>query len=209
MTPMSDSAGGEVPVSHLTLPPDEGTAAIVLLATGSFSPPTIGHVRLLCGARDTLISRMHVSGAYVSPVNDAYGKRGLVAASHRAEMCRLALAEMPWAAVTTWELTQPSHVPTYKVVRHLLASLAEWKPRIVFRVVFVCGSDLRDAMADARLWPPFNAQSLESLVTFAVKRRGGGTPDRSYGDVRTDENTPSGDVHIEPWAGDVSSTDVR
>lgn len=31
-----------------------------------------------------------VVGAYMSPVNDSYGKKGLLDASHRLNMCRMA-----------------------------------------------------------------------------------------------------------------------
>lgn len=213
MTHLPGSIQSQIPVSHLTLPSKEDTPAIVLLITGSFSPPTIAHIRLLCAARDTLKTQKHVSGAYMSPVNDEYGKKDLVSAEHRTAMCDLALADLPWAAVTTWESKQPSYMPTYKVVHQLISTLTDWKPQFTFRVVFVCGSDLRDAMTDTKRWPQFNAQSLERSVTFAVKRRRaeklGECSAGPDGDEQSKNDNQSGDVLIGPWVGDVSSTEVR
>lgn len=214
MTQFSDPDQAQIPISHLTLPPDESEHTVILLSTGSFSPPTIGHIRLLCAARDTLMARGHVSGAYMSPVNDAYGKKDLVSAEHRVAMCRLALAGLSWAAVSTWESRQPSHVPTYQVVHQLISFLTAWKPQFTFRIVFVCGSDLRDAMTDTRRWPPFNTQSLENAVTFAVKRRIASKSNACSAGADGGQQQPkgsnqSGDILIEPWVGDVSSTDVR
>lgn len=190
------------PVSHLTLPKDSEVAAIVLLSAGSFSPPTTGHIRLLHAAHDTLRKTNHVSGAYMSPVNDRYGKAGLAPAHHRVEMCRLALDNVKWAAVTSWESAQQTHVPTYVVVSQLLAALQNWQPSIAFRVVFVCGSDLREATTDTARWPAVNIRRLESLVLFAVKTRDNCSSKET-------NKTMSKDIPILPWVPSISSTDVR
>ncbi|KAH7569206.1 hypothetical protein JRO89_XS06G0123400 [Xanthoceras sorbifolium] len=49
---------------------------VVLVATGSFNPPTFMHLRMFELARDALNAEGYcVIGGYMSPVNDAYKKR--------------------------------------------------------------------------------------------------------------------------------------
>lgn len=53
-----------------------GKTHVVLVATGSFNPPTFMHLRMFELARDALNSEGYcVIGGYMSPVNDAYKKR--------------------------------------------------------------------------------------------------------------------------------------
>jgi nicotinamide mononucleotide adenylyltransferase len=54
----------------------EDKTCVVLVATGSFNPPTFMHLRMFELARDELRSKgFHVLGGYMSPVNDAYKKK--------------------------------------------------------------------------------------------------------------------------------------
>lgn len=79
---------------------------VVLVATGSFNPPTYMHLRLFELARDALnLEGYTVIGAYLSPVNDAYKKKGLVSADHRIQMCQLACKSSDFIMVDTWEVT--------------------------------------------------------------------------------------------------------
>lgn len=48
----------------------------------------------------------HVLGGIISPVHDAYGKDGLVAATHRNAMLRLSLQSSGWVRVSDWESMQ-------------------------------------------------------------------------------------------------------
>lgn len=64
---------------------------VILVATGSFNPPTFMHLRMFELARDALNSYGYcVIGGYMSPVNDAYNKKGLISAEHRLRLCHLA-----------------------------------------------------------------------------------------------------------------------
>ena len=47
-----------------------------------------------------------VLGGYMSPVNDAYHKPGLLPAQHRIAMCEMAAAESASIMVDTWEAAQ-------------------------------------------------------------------------------------------------------
>jgi nicotinamide mononucleotide adenylyltransferase len=71
---------------------------VVLLLCGSFSPITNFHLRMLELARDFLqrTTRFRVVRGIISPVHDAYGKKGLVGAHHRLAMCRLATQSSDW-----------------------------------------------------------------------------------------------------------------
>jgi len=99
---------------------------VVLVACGSFNPPTVAHLRMFDLAEhalaqvesadsldDTVPARSadHASmqadlslplqagydvlGGYLSPVNDGYGKPGLLPAAHRLRMCELAADAAP------------------------------------------------------------------------------------------------------------------
>jgi len=64
---------------------------VVLVCCGSFNPPTYMHLRMLELARQAMNSAgMDVVGAYLSPVNDAYWRKALVAGRLRVRMCQLA-----------------------------------------------------------------------------------------------------------------------
>nr|KAF6379567.1 nicotinamide nucleotide adenylyltransferase 1 [Myotis myotis] len=93
---------------------------VVLLACGSFNPVTNMHLRLFELARD----HMNATGKYrvikgiISPVGDAYKKKGLISAHHRVIMAQLATQTSSWVEVDTWESLQKEWVETAKVLRH-------------------------------------------------------------------------------------------
>ncbi|XP_048650281.1 nicotinamide/nicotinic acid mononucleotide adenylyltransferase 3 isoform X5 [Marmota marmota marmota] len=103
---------------------------VVLLACGSFNPITHMHLRLFEVARDHL----HQTGMYqvtqgiISPVNDDYGKKDLVASHHRVAMARLALQTSDWIRVDPWESEQPQWMETVKVLRHHHSQLLRSPP---------------------------------------------------------------------------------
>uniref|UniRef100_A0A3Q3GB96 Nicotinamide-nucleotide adenylyltransferase n=1 Tax=Labrus bergylta TaxID=56723 RepID=A0A3Q3GB96_9LABR len=93
---------------------------VVLLACGSFNPITNMHLRMFELARDHLVDtgQYRVVKGIISPVGDGYKKKGLIEASHRLEMARLATKDSDWITVDAWECLQPEWVETAKVVRH-------------------------------------------------------------------------------------------
>jgi nicotinic acid mononucleotide adenylyltransferase len=75
----------------------EGQVPVVLVACGSFNPPTRAHLRLFSvgaravdGTATAADERRVVVGGLLSPVGDGYGKAGLAPAPHRLVMCALA-----------------------------------------------------------------------------------------------------------------------
>ncbi|XP_067898204.1 nicotinamide/nicotinic acid mononucleotide adenylyltransferase 3 isoform X4 [Heterodontus francisci] len=93
---------------------------VALLACGSFNPITNMHLRMFELARDHL----HHTGLYkvikgiISPVNDRYGKKGLVGAKHRVAMVQHALEASDWITDDPWESQQEQWVETVMVLRH-------------------------------------------------------------------------------------------
>lgn len=93
---------------------------VVLLACGSFNPITNMHLRLFELAKD----HMNATGKYrvikgiISPVGDAYKKKGLISAHHRVVMAQLATKSSGWVEVDAWESLQKEWVETAKVLRH-------------------------------------------------------------------------------------------
>lgn len=63
------------------------------------------------------LGRYQVVGGIISPVNDNYGKKDLVAARHRVAMARLALQTSDWIRVDPWESEQAQWMETVKVLR--------------------------------------------------------------------------------------------
>lgn len=107
---------------HLQRPSMENPqkTEVVLLACGSFNPITNMHLRLFELAKD----HMNATGKYrvikgiISPVGDAYKKKGLISAHHRVVMAQLATKNSGWVEVDTWESLQKEWVETAKVLRH-------------------------------------------------------------------------------------------
>lgn len=99
---------------------------VVLLACGSFNPITNMHLRMFELARDHLedTGQYRVVRGIISPVSDGYNKKGLIEASHRLEMARLATENSDWITVDSWESLQPEWVETAKVLRHHYEELA-------------------------------------------------------------------------------------
>lgn len=64
-----------------------------------------------------------VLGGYMSPVNDAYGKKSLLPARHRLRMCELASHDSPLVMVDGWEASQPQYQRSLAVLRHVSARL--------------------------------------------------------------------------------------
>ncbi|KAI5095646.1 nicotinamide nucleotide adenylyltransferase 1, partial [Silurus meridionalis] len=105
---------------------------VVLLACGSFNPITNMHLRMFELARDHLeeTGRYSVVKGIISPVGDAYKKKGLIEACHRVKMARLATESCRWISVDDWESQQAEWVETAKVMRNQLLNWgsARWQP---------------------------------------------------------------------------------
>eukprot|EP00878_Enallax_costatus_P017516 GHUV01018400.1.p1 GENE.GHUV01018400.1~~GHUV01018400.1.p1 ORF type:complete len:174 (+),score=51.15 GHUV01018400.1:85-606(+) len=118
-------ASSTVPSDSAALPTDKlachkhvasPRTPVVLLSCGSFNPPTVMHLRMFDLATSALAQRgFDVWGCYMSPVADAYGKKGLAPVQHRLQMCRLAAADTANVMVSGWEASQQGHTRTLQV----------------------------------------------------------------------------------------------
>lgn len=59
----------------------------------------------------------------ISPVGDAYKKKGLISANHRVTMAKLATKNSDWVEVDDWESCQSEWLETLKVLRYSSANL--------------------------------------------------------------------------------------
>lgn len=134
---------------------------VVLVACGSFNPPTLQHVKLFnLACKELKKLRYTVCGRYMSPVHDGYSKPGLVAAKHRLEMSELATANT-CIKVDPWESTQEQYQTTLEVLRHMASLHADT------RVMLLCGADLLQSMNNPEWWPEEDVEKILS-PTFGV-----------------------------------------
>ncbi|XP_030072124.1 nicotinamide/nicotinic acid mononucleotide adenylyltransferase 3 isoform X2 [Microcaecilia unicolor] len=172
---------------------------LALLACGSFNPITNMHMRLFELARDHLhqTGRYQVIEGIISPVNDTYGKKGLVPAKHRIAMARLAVETSDWIRVDPWESEQDGWTETVKVLRHhyekLLQSLQLRKEstgnhssekrfaedslspqyRVVPELKLLCGADVLETFRIPNLWKEEHIKELvEKFGLVCVSRVG-------------------------------------
>ena len=65
-------------------------------------------------------------GGFMSPVNDAYQKKGLAPAQRRVEMCKLAADTSDIVMVDSWEAQQPTYQRSLKVLQRVENVLHEY-----------------------------------------------------------------------------------
>ena len=110
----------ELPTDRLVQSPLDGREPVVVVSCGSFSPPTLMHLRILEDAKDHLQStgKYAVVGGYISPCHAAYGKASLVDMHHRLNMCQVRV--MYWLCVMS---------PPYRSVSLPLLRRLRWRTR--------------------------------------------------------------------------------
>lgn len=127
---------------------------------GSFDPPHLGHVAAAVAAHAQLgLAKVLILPAGQAPLRDAAPH---ASAAHRAEMCRLAFAEHPWAVVDERELRRPG--PSWSI--DTARELAREHPSS--RLVWILGAD---QLARLDRWK--DARELCGLIEFAVLSRDG------------------------------------
>ncbi|RXH86873.1 hypothetical protein DVH24_022146 [Malus domestica] len=166
---------------HLVNHDDKDKKYVVLVATGSFNPPTYMHLRMLELARDALNSEgFCVIGAYISPVNDAYNKKGLISAEHRVQMCHLACKSSEFIMVDPWEARQSSFQRTLTVLSRVKGFLSEagMIPSESLKCMLVCGSDLLQSFVIPGFWIPEQVRSICGDYGVVSIRRDGQDVDK-------------------------------
>ncbi|CAK9170933.1 unnamed protein product [Ilex paraguariensis] len=170
----------ELPLEKLSLGSTErsteGKKYVVLVSTGSFNPPTYMHLRCFELARDALNSGgFCVIGGYMSPVNDAYKKKGLISAEHRVRMCHLACRSSKFVMVDPWEANQSSFQRTLTVLSRIKSSLCArgLVPSESLKVMLVCGSDLLTSFGVPGAWIREQVRTICSDYGVVCIRRDG------------------------------------
>ena len=188
---------------------------VVLLACGSFNPPTFQHLRMFELARHALEARGYsVVGAYLSPVNDGYGKAGLLPARHRVAMCRRAVADSDLVMVDAWEAAQPEWQTTMQVLGHVRAFVnARRKTAREVRVMLLCGADLVETFRTPGLWADQDMWDLAYKYGIACVEREGADALRVAEEVAALRDGRGQELRVvsvrEPVANLTSSTQLR
>lgn len=155
---------------------DESKIPLVIVACGSFSPPTYLHLRIFEMAKDQVIEsgKYELLAGYYSPVSDHYRKAGLAQAVHRVRMCELAVEKTStWLMVDAWESLQNEYQRTAVVLDHFneeingpaVPSTAESEApqpergvllsngrRRRVKIMLLAGGDLIQSMGEPGVW---------------------------------------------------------
>ncbi|KAJ8790696.1 hypothetical protein J1605_021124, partial [Eschrichtius robustus] len=171
------------------------------------------------------LGRYQVIGGIISPVNDNYGKKGLVAARHRVAMARLALQTSDWIQVDPWESEQVQWTETVKVLRHhhseLLRSLP-WKegpdqgkvdspaPSAVPELKLLCGADVLKTFQTPNLWKDTHIQEIVEKFGLVCVDRAGHDP-KGYILGSPILQRYQDNIHLarEPVQNEISATYIR
>lgn len=163
---------------------------VVLMACGSFSPPTPMHFRMFEIARDYFkhMGTHQVIGGIISPVHDEYKKTGMVSAVHRCNMIRLGLHSSDWIRLSDWETRQEGWSRTRISLQHHQnyinsylnddlsenedttdLQLPQWIPETLnnrnistgpVQTKLLCGADLLESFSVPNLWDPEDVSLL-------------------------------------------------
>ncbi|TYI13061.1 hypothetical protein ES332_A08G032500v1 [Gossypium tomentosum] len=186
---------------------------VVLVATGSFNPPTLMHLRMFELARDALNSNgFCVIGGYMSPVNDAYKKKGLIAADHRIELCNLACKSSDFIMVDPWEAKQSSFQRSLTVLNRVKSFLIEGGliPKESLKVMPVCGSDLVQSFSIPGFWIPEQVRSIcKDYGVVCIRREGQDLEKIINNDEILNENRDNIRIVDELVPNQISSTRLR
>lgn len=165
-----------LPLNKLSLPnhKDDTRNFAVLVATGSFNPPTYMHLYMFDAGREALeLHGFHVVGGYMSPVNNAYGKQGLILAEHRIRMCELAVEGLPLLMVDPWEALQPNYQRTLNVLARVADGLHDISSRFgSIRVTLLCGADLLESFTIPGVWLPDQVETICRDYGLVCLKRG-------------------------------------
>lgn len=172
-----------VPSSKLQTHIPEGYRPIVIVSVGSFSPPTLMHMRIMEEAKFALHKRgMFAIGGYMSPTHQKYGKKALAPMHHRVEMVGAAVEDSTWIMADLWECAQSEWTPTLRVLERYAKQLSSVAVSVgdqpaktgLIQVVMVCGADLVKSFLDVKpdgspVWLPEHVETILSnfgLVAF-------------------------------------------
>lgn len=189
----------------------KGIQGIVLISCGAYNPITNMHLRMFEISKDYIRRKFptiqKISGM-ISPVADAYGKKGLKSAVHRLKMCNLAIENSSWIGVTSWESEQSKWTPSAEVLHHMREHLNKGNQDT--RLMLVCGADLLESFVTPNLWLDEDIQTIIREFGLIVIDRINYNPSKLVYENDLLHSLQS-NIHIlTDWINnDVSSTKVR
>ena len=152
----------------------EGMSPAVLVACGSYSPPTVLHTRIFETARDFFVEtkdslKIDVIGGYICPVHEAYGKKGLAPMHDRIEMVKRSLESSDWVSCDEWETKQKEWTRTRLSLdrMHIEVNKGNTSGKDI-RVMLLCGADILDSMVTPGVWTESDLHVLLSRGTFSL-----------------------------------------
>lgn len=156
----------------------EGMSPAVLVACGSYSPPTVLHTRIFETARDFFVEtkdslKIDVIGGYICPVHEAYGKKGLAPMHDRIEMVKRSLESSDWVSCDEWETKQKEWTRTRLSLdrMHIEVNKGNTSGKDI-RVMLLCGADILDSMVTPGVWTESDLHVLLSRGIVCIKRAG-------------------------------------
>ncbi|XP_027330347.1 nicotinamide/nicotinic acid mononucleotide adenylyltransferase-like isoform X2 [Abrus precatorius] len=186
---------------------------VILVATGSFNPPTFMHLRMFELARDVLNSEGYcVIGGYMSPVNDAYKKKGLMCAEHRLQLCHLACKSSDFIMVDPWEANQITYQRTLTILSRVHNSISETGlvSKESLKVMLLCGSDLFHSFGIPGFWIRDQVMTIcKDYGVVCIRREGQDVEKTISKDEILNENQDNIKVVDELVPNQISSTRVR
>ncbi|CAI0437519.1 unnamed protein product, partial [Linum tenue] len=153
---------------------EDGKVSVVLVATGSFNPPTFMHLRMFELARDALqMEGYRVIAGYMSPVSDGYKKPGLIPAEHRLRMCNLACESSDFVMVDPWEANQSTYQRSLTVLKRIESVFIDQHcdREESLKVMLVCGADLLQSFSTPGVWIPDQVRTICRDYGIACIRR--------------------------------------
>mmetsp|Transcript_55619 Transcript_55619/g.132055 ORF Transcript_55619/g.132055 Transcript_55619/m.132055 type:complete len:367 (+) Transcript_55619:124-1224(+) len=192
----------------------EGLTPVVLVSCGSFSPPTVMHTRIFETARDFFatyqdVYKIQVIGGYISPVNQAYGKKGLAPSDDRVEMAKRAVASSDWIACDEWEVKQNEWTRTRLSLDRMHIELNKNNGGREIKVMLLCGADILDSMVTPGVWMESDLRLLLAQGVVAIKRQGS-DPEKLINDNDLLYGYRNNILLVREWVeNSVSSTAVR
>ncbi|CAG9763908.1 unnamed protein product [Ceutorhynchus assimilis] len=206
-------------------------APVILLACGCYNPVTYMHLRMFEIARDYLhkMGQYEVVGGIISPVHDAYGKKGLAPAAHRLGMLKLALKDSNWIKVSDYEAKEESWTRTKNVLQFhqnqvnafLHSNVNEeelkWLPDSVktsnynnIVVKLLCGGDLLESFGTPNLWANEDIEAIVGQHGLIVITRSNTNPNEFVynSDILT-KLMPQIQIVTEWISNEISSTRIR
>lgn len=175
--------------------PDPGRPQRIGMLGGTFDPPHNAHLALAEAARATL----DLDRVVFVPAGDPWRKRdrAVTPAAARVEMVRAAIADLPWATVSTVEVDREGPSYTAETLAALVEPGQEWW--------FILGAD---ALADMPHWS--EPERIIECARLAVARRPDSEGPLLSGEVRRAMPGIEGriDFIVMPQL-DISATEIR